>query len=85
MIKPKINRLFLVDSVSESSSWNIGVSTYKDEMTADICSTLDEGLIGRVEVPDITSLHDQDDDPVNARDDDIEGERGAHVVVLTPD
>ena len=53
-------------------------------MTADTCSTVDKGLSCRIQVPNIASLHDQDDDPVDARDDGIEGEWGRHVLVLAP-
>lgn len=53
-------------------------------MTTNVGSTGDEVFICRVEMPDVASLHDKHDDPVNAGDDDIEGERRPHVLVLTP-
>lgn len=82
-MKPKINRLFLVYRVSGLSP-DTGGTTYEDEVTADVGGTLDKGLIGRVEVPDIASLHDKDDDPIDTGDDGIEGKWSSHVAVLAP-
>lgn len=53
-------------------------------MTANIGSTVDKDFIGRVEMPDVASLHDEHDDPVNACDNSIEGEGCSHVLVLAP-
>lgn len=53
-------------------------------MTANICRALKVPLISGIEVPDVASLHDKHNDPVDARDDGIEGEWGAHAVVLAP-
>ncbi len=53
-------------------------------MTADVGSTSDEYVVGGVEVPNVATLHDKHDDPINAGDDGIEGEWGSHVPVLTP-
>ena len=83
IMKPKINRLFLVDRVSGSSQ-DTEVATYKNEVTPDVCGTLDKGLIGRVEVPDVASLHDKHDDPIDAGHDGIEGKWSSHVPVLAP-
>jgi hypothetical protein len=35
-------------------------------------------------MPNVTALHDKEDDPVDARDDEVEGERSSHVAVLSP-
>ena len=35
-------------------------------------------------MPDVTALQDEEDDPVDARDDDVEGERSFHSSVLSP-
>lgn len=53
-------------------------------MTANIGSTCNEVFIGRVKVPDVASLHDKHDDPVDAGDDHVEGEWRSHVLVLAP-
>ena len=53
-------------------------------MTSNICSTGYEGLICREKVPDVPGLQDQRNDPVHARDNDIQGEWRPHVSVLTP-
>jgi hypothetical protein len=57
---------------------------YKYEVGSDIGSTGDEVLVGRVEMRNVTGLHDKKDDPVDARDDKVEGERSSHVAVLSP-
>lgn len=53
-------------------------------MAANICSALDKGFIGRVEMPDVAGLHDQHHDPVNAGDNSIEREWCSHMLVLAP-
>jgi hypothetical protein len=53
-------------------------------MTSNIRRTLDEMLIRGVEMPDVAGLHDQHDDPVDARYDHVERERRPHVPVLAP-
>ena len=35
-------------------------------------------------MPDVPALHDQDDDPIEAGDNEIEGERRPHPSVLSP-
>ena len=44
------------------------VATYENEMASNIGRTLDEVFICRVEVPNISCLQDEQDDPVNAGD-----------------
>lgn len=53
-------------------------------MTANICSTIDEAFICRVEVPGVASLHDKDNDPINTRNDGVKGEGCTHVLILAP-
>jgi hypothetical protein len=53
-------------------------------MGSDIRRAGHEVLIGRIQMPDVPALHDQEDDPVDARNDDIERERSTQVSVLSP-
>ena len=57
---------------------------YKDEMAADVGSAGDKGLIGRVEVPRVATLHNEHDDPVDGGDDGVEREGSSQVAVLAP-
>ena len=58
--------------------------THKDEVGSDIGCTSYEVLVGRVQMPDVPALHDQEDDPIDACDDEVEGERSPHSSVLSP-
>lgn len=82
MMKPKIRRLFChrYQYVDEGEP----NATHEDEMTANIGSARHKTLICRVEMPDVASLHDDHNDPVNAGDDGIEREGCPHVLVLAP-
>ena len=53
-------------------------------MGSDVGGAGHEVLVGRIQMPDVTALHDEEDDPVDARDDDIKGERSPHASVLSP-
>jgi hypothetical protein len=35
-------------------------------------------------MPNVTTLHDEEDNPVDACDDEVEGERSSHMAVLSP-
>ena len=58
--------------------------THEDEMRSNVSSTRYVVLVGRVEVPNITALQDEQDDPVDTGDDGVEGERSFHMAVLSP-
>lgn len=58
--------------------------THEDEMRPDVGSTRDEMLVGRVEMPNVTALQDEQDDPVDACNDEVKGERSPHMAVLSP-
>ena len=53
-------------------------------MTANIGSTRDKGFIGRIEVPNVASLHKKHGDPIDAGDDGVEGEWCSQALVLAP-
>jgi len=56
----------------------------KDEMGSDVGCTSYEVLVGRVQMPDVPALQDQEDDPIDTCDDEIEGERSLNPSVLSP-
>lgn len=60
------------------------IEIYQDEMTANISRAFEIHFIRGIEVPDVATLKKQKDDPVNARDNGIEGERRPHVIILAP-
>jgi hypothetical protein len=53
-------------------------------MGSHIGSAGHEVLIGRVEMPNVTALQDEEDDPVYTCDDEVEGEGSFHMAVLSP-
>jgi len=56
----------------------------KDEMGSDIGCTCYEVLVGRVKMPDVPALQDQEQDPIDASDDGIEREGSSGVTILSP-
>jgi hypothetical protein len=58
--------------------------THEDEMRSDVGSNRDEVLVGRVEMPNITALQDEQDDPVDACNDEVKRERSPCMAVLSP-
>lgn len=60
------------------------IAIYQDKMSANIGRAFEIHLIRGIEVPDVASLQKKNNDPVNARDDGIEGEGRLHVVILAP-
>jgi hypothetical protein len=61
-----------------------GPGAYKDEMTPDVGSAGNEGLVGGVEVPRVAGLHDEHGDPVDGGDDSVERKGRPQVAVLAP-
>ena len=80
IMNPNVNRLCYF--VSQNLVSNL---TYHDEMTSNICRTRFVGCIGMIEVSDILSLKNQNNDPIYACNNWIECERCWPVIVLSPD
>jgi len=55
-----------------------------NEMRSDIGCARHEMLVGRVQMPDVSALQDQEDDPVDASHDEILREWSSHPSVLSP-
>lgn len=53
-------------------------------MRPNISSASNKVLVGRIQMPDITALQDEEDDPVDTRDYQVQGERRSDVAVLSP-
>ena len=79
-MNPKVRRLCCV--VSDSlCAW---CQSYGDEVAANVSGTVEDLGIGAPEVADVVELHDEDDNPVDARHDFIQAEGCRSVFVLLP-